>query len=237
MRQFGDGAKSWHHYAEAWDAVSGARSIWVDGVRTYSDNIAAGSTWLDQQAFIVFGMACYADGWLQATHTGCAKDFRMHGAIDDVTFTPTQFTPTQTHGVGLSCDELSRCTCLWWQVAVWAGVLSDAQVVVAASGSLTNRITAGLEDNLVLFWNFNDPLTSPGEVANLGTAGTDYDLILGRLPKPTAYVMFEDKFSDMVGDAQDLFAPTITASTDPSGTRYSWLSNTIPACLLSQSAV
>jgi len=31
----------------------------------------------------------------------------------------------------------------------------------------------------VLFYNFNQPLVSPGEVTNLGTAGTDYNLVLG----------------------------------------------------------
>ena len=84
-----------------------------------------------------------------------------------------------------------------------------------ASASITNRLASGLEPNLVLFYNFNDPLTTAGEIANLGTAGADYDLVLGKLPKPAGSEVFGLRY-DNANTIVDLSSPTVTASTDPS---------------------
>ena len=67
----------------------------------------------------------------------------------------------------------------------FGGVLSDADVQARWNESLSNRLAEGLEPNLILFWNFND--AREGTALNLGTAGSDYDLLLGRLGRALEY--------------------------------------------------
>ena len=69
-------------------------------------------------------------------------------------------------------------------VAIFAGALTAAELAARWDQSLTDRAASGLEPDLVLFWNFNDPLAEPGYIRNIGTAGAGYDLRLGALPKP-----------------------------------------------------
>ena len=59
------------------------------------------------------------------------------------------------------------------------GVLNDTEVLERWDQSLTARAQAGLEPNLVLFYNFDRP--DLPEVPNLGSAGSEYDLLLGRV--------------------------------------------------------
>ena len=59
------------------------------------------------------------------------------------------------------------------------GVLNDTEVLERWDQSLTARVQAGLEPNLVLFYNFDRP--DLPEVPNLGSAGSEYDLLLGRV--------------------------------------------------------
>ena len=66
-------------------------------------------------------------------------------------------------------------------VAFFVGALSDAELAERWNSSLTQRLVDGLEPSLAIFYDFNDPLSSPGETANLGYAGADYDLVHGRL--------------------------------------------------------
>lgn len=49
--------------------------------------------------------------------------------------------------------------------------------------SLSVRLAANLEPTLALFFDFNDPPTTSdgGEIANLGTGGASYNLLLGRV--------------------------------------------------------
>ena len=65
--------------------------------------------------------------------------------------------------------------------AMWGGVLSASEISSRWDKSLTARVAAGLEPNLVFFYNFNDPISFPGEVVNVGTAGTAYNLVLGEV--------------------------------------------------------
>ena len=66
-------------------------------------------------------------------------------------------------------------------VAFFVGALSEADVAERWNSSLTQRLADGLEPSLAIFYDFNDPLTTPGETANLGYAGADFDLVHGRL--------------------------------------------------------
>ena len=67
--------------------------------------------------------------------------------------------------------------------AMYAGPLGGAEIAERWNRSLTNRQARGLEPDLILFYNFNN--CSNGVCPNLGSAGLEYDLMLGRL-KPGA---------------------------------------------------
>ena len=56
VKDLGDDAANWHHYAVSWDKTTGNRSHYVDGVQVNSDQAGAGADWLADGAFIVGGM-------------------------------------------------------------------------------------------------------------------------------------------------------------------------------------
>eukprot|EP00966_Prymnesium_polylepis_P125372 2899028-Prymnesium_polylepis.1 len=99
-------------------------------------------------------------------------------------------------------------------VAFFANALTAAQISERWDQSLTNRRAAGQEPDLILFYNFNDPLTTAGTVANLGTAGSDYDLVLGALPKAAGSSVFGTKFQSG-GSTYSITAPSIVPGTNP----------------------
>ena len=43
----------------------------------------------------------------------------------------------------------------------FAGALTPAEVAARWNASLTDRVAAGQEPNLLMLWNFNDPLAAP----------------------------------------------------------------------------
>eukprot|EP00966_Prymnesium_polylepis_P293143 6770865-Prymnesium_polylepis.1 len=67
----------------------------------------------------------------------------------------------------------------------FGGVLSDSDVKARWNVSLSDRIKRGVEPDLVLFWNFDS--AHLGRIPNVGTAGSDYDLVLGRLGRAPGY--------------------------------------------------
>ena len=66
-------------------------------------------------------------------------------------------------------------------VALFVGALSETEMGQRWNSSLTQRLADGLEPALAIFYDFNDPITTPGEIPNLGYAGSDFDLVFGQL--------------------------------------------------------
>ena len=64
-------------------------------------------------------------------------------------------------------------------LAFFAGALTDAEVKERWDQPLTSRVQAGVEPNLILFYDFDNP--SLANIPNLGTASNDYDLIRGHV--------------------------------------------------------
>ena len=62
-------------------------------------------------------------------------------------------------------------------LAFFAGALTDAEVKERWDQPLTSRVQINptLEPNLILFYDFDNP--SSASIPNLGTAGSDYDLV------------------------------------------------------------
>ena len=99
-------------------------------------------------------------------------------------------------------------------VAIFAEALTDAEIAARWNQSLTARLAASQEPNLVLFWNFNDPVSTAGEIPNVGLAGAAYNLKLGRLPKVPGAAVFETRHGYQ-GALYDFEAPRIVPSSDP----------------------
>jgi hypothetical protein len=68
-------------------------------------------------------------------------------------------------------------------MAFFGQTLTTAEVAERWNQSLTDRRLAGSEPNLIVFWNFDDPVSEAGFVPNLGSAGRDFDLRLGDVDK------------------------------------------------------
>lgn len=68
-------------------------------------------------------------------------------------------------------------------VAMWARALDEREVGEMWNTSISARVSAGRESDLILFYNFNNlSAATLGFVPNLGTGGSDFDLLLGELP-------------------------------------------------------
>ena len=131
--------------------------MYVDGQLVVDDAVdPLAKSWLDSKPFLVVGTNCYAEDYLDAAaYTSCNFEHQFNGAMDDV--------------------------------AIFAGALSPEEVRGRWNSSLSDRLAAGSEPNLVMFWDFDQlPSVDSGceVVPNLGSAGSDYDMVLGRLPKP-----------------------------------------------------
>lgn len=108
-----------------------------------------------------------------------------------------------------------------------AQALSAAEVAAKVSISLTDNLAT--EPDLVILYNFNDPVANAGFAKNLGTAGSDYDLFFGQLPKPVGFEYFGQHFSQ-AGTHLPLGKPTRVPSSDSSA----W---TVPKALDSSAPV
>ena len=150
-----DSGTTWHHYTQSFNRLTGDVNMYIDGVFLSTDT-KAGKTFMDQQPYMMLGMHCYETAYLLNDYTECNRDFQMSGRMDEV--------------------------------AVFAGVLSAADIAARFDQSLATRIRAGSEPDLIIFYDFEnvayDATYGVDIVPNLGTAGSGYDLMLGRLPKP-----------------------------------------------------
>lgn len=115
----------------------------------------------------------------------CNPQNYFDGALDDVGF----FAGCPTASASASHSRPYP----WLQPRV-AGVLNDTEVLERWDQPLTVRVAAGLEPNLVLFYNFDHPELA--DVPNLGTAGSGYDLLLGRVADTSA--QSDEKYYDTV---------------------------------------
>ena len=87
----GESASGWHHYAMTWNAADGDRRHYVDGVLIHSDTAvrsassgvhAAGINW--DYAYLILGMSCYPNQYMEKVLTSCNPQFRVDGEMDDV---------------------------------------------------------------------------------------------------------------------------------------------------------
>ena len=179
----------WHHYALSWDAASGARSHYVDGKLAGVPDIVSNDfyrDWLDHEPYLLLGLQC-TETISTTTYARCNHNAGFDGEMDDV--------------------------------AVFAGVLSAASIEERWNRSLTDRLVAGLEPSLVLLYNFNAPPAlgeaggRRGWVPNLGSAGVEYDLSLGALPKES---IFGKHFLPSGMSMVPFLPPHIVPSTDSS---------------------
>ena len=65
-------------------------------------------------------------------------------------------------------------------IGIYAAVLTQTEIQALATTSQADGATS--DPNLILFWDFNDG-PNGGVVPNKGSAGSNYDLLMGRLPK------------------------------------------------------
>jgi len=69
-------------------------------------------------------------------------------------------------------------------LGLYAKALTAAEVRAIATSSQADKQRGFAADpDLIIFWDFNDG-PNGGVVPNRGTAGSDYDLLMGQLPKP-----------------------------------------------------
>ena len=171
VRLLGDKAREWHQYAVSWNASVGVLHHYIDGQPVGTPfTRGAGSTFLEDDAFLTLGLQCMPTKY----------------------YAGAEYTSCQAPGKSMFDGDMD-------DVAIFAGTLSANDIRLRWNSSLTNRIASGLEPSLVLFWNFNHPLASPGWIHNLGTAGADYDLQVGSLPKQSCESVFGTSFTDPSG--------------------------------------
>ena len=106
-------------------------------------------------------------------------------------------------------------------VAFFVGALSRSELAERWNSSLTQRLVDGLEPSLAIFYDFNDPLSSPGEAANLGYAGADYDLVHGRLDMTetgTFYVLTDQTEVAIASPNVVPLAPIARKAAEPDST-------------------
>ena len=157
-------ASNWHHFAVSWNKTSGATTYYLDGQKSFTStsyDMLGNQTFLERTAFITLGRQCATTRWPEYNFPTCGST--KDGA---------------TNFVGELDD-----------VAVFGAVLDEAQIADRWNASLADRLGAGLEPHLVLFWDFEE--VRPNEtdaVANWGSAGADYDLLLGRYERALPYL-------------------------------------------------
>lgn len=78
-------------------------------------------------------------------------------------------------GLQPTCDPSAYFDGAIDDLAFFSGALTDAEVKERWDQPLTARVNAGQEPALVLFYDFDNP--SLTTIPNLGTAGSNYDLV------------------------------------------------------------
>ena len=167
----GMNATCWHHYATTWNQSTGAMHFYIDG-QEVNRNLrpvaygGEGKRFLDKRPVVFLGSRC----WLTSTNfyertgfAGCdtenERNINFHGEMDDV--------------------------------ALFAGVLTASEVATVRSQPIASSTLKP-----VLAWDFDaSGVTDPSDTAcsecpyapNVGTTGSEYDMLLGRLPKDGIY--------------------------------------------------
>ena len=179
---------SWHHYAESWDRLSGNTVTYIDGVKVHSDTTAlrTDSFLTSDKTYLHIGMHCYPDVLLANAYTQCNQEFQLSGRLDDI--------------------------------AVWAGVQSEADIASKYATSLAARKRAGLEPDLIFLYDFEgvayDSTFGVNIAPNLGSAGSDYDLMLGKMAKPAGGEIFGLSFATGGVTQIAILPPTAVPSSD-----------------------
>ena len=161
--------QQWHHVAVSWNSADGAVRVWIDGSNgtevfapTFEVPHGVGKSLLGQQTLRVATLQPYSRLALLTVLPVVPCSLAL-GMGCKVGLRPT-CDPTYFDG---AIDDL----------AFFSGALTDAEVKERWDQPLTSRLQANptLEPNLVLFYDFDNP--SSASIPNLGTAGSDYDLV------------------------------------------------------------
>ena len=176
----GASATQWHHYAMSWRSSDGLLTSYIDGLPIGSQVLGAGLNFIQP-----------AGGETFLTLGGICKP-------------ATHFS---SEAIYTECNRDFAFNGEIDDIAVFSGKLNDSKITALWNQSISDHVQE--EPDLVLFWNFNDPL--PGSVRNLGTAGRDYDLILGHLPKQSCADVFSVSYRDYFagGRVHNLRAPVM----------------------------
>ena len=179
---------AWHHYAESWDRLTGATAMYIDGVQVHSgtkpDYTDAFLT--SHKTYLHVGMHCYPAAYMTNAYTECNPASQLSGRLDDI--------------------------------AVWAGALSGADIKVKLSKPLSAWRRDGLEPDLVFLYDFEgvayDDAYGVNIAPNLGSAGSDYDLMLGKMAKPAGGAIFGTAYDDGSGAQITILPPAAVPSSD-----------------------
>lgn len=172
----------WHHFAFRFDAHTGTTAQYVDGVQKASGRSVAGYSSI-----------------------GHWTSLRPSLNIGMMCFGPTNDgNPRQCYDSRVFNGQLD-------DFAFWVGALTDQEITERWNSSLTERVSLGLEPDLALLYNFNDPVATPGHVPNVGTAGNDYDLIMGAVDGTAAGRTYVSV--DSPGEVFSFAVPSFAAAT------------------------
>ena len=155
--------------------------MYIDGVQVHSGTKPdyTDSFLTSDKTYLHVGMHCYPAAYMTNAYTQCNPAFQLSGRLDDI--------------------------------AVWAGALSGADIKVNLSTSLSARRRDGLEPDLVFLYDFEgvayDGALGVNIAPNLGSAGSDYDLMLGKMAKPTGGAIFGTAYDDGSGAQITILPP------------------------------
>jgi hypothetical protein len=197
----GEGAFEWHHYTASIDLQTGQVVTYIDGemVATQTFGAARAVDFFAAAPTLQFGARC----------TSTSLMGQLGYATCDIT------ADGQTSFVG----EMDA-------VAIYNTVLSPSDVALRWNRSLAVRLRAGLEPHLAIYYDFEGVVEEAGGACpnnavcadvpvcpNLGSAGSSYDLLLGRLGLPG---VLGSAARFRTGEAVALRSPTIVPFV-PSG--------------------
>ena len=172
--------REWHHYAYTYDAASKTMAQFIDGAKVYEFS-ASSYAWIDTWA----SLEPLLNFGVSCHHHATAEP-----------------------GAPRFCNDLRFLNAQIDDFSLFVGALSEAELGERWNSSLTDRISRDLEPRLALLYDFNDPLSTPGEVVNLGGAGAAFNLQIGRIdPTPDG-----DRFLSSKGDVVHFLPPSFIAA-------------------------
>eukprot|EP00303_Exanthemachrysis_gayraliae_P015542 CAMPEP_0206028300 /NCGR_PEP_ID=MMETSP1464-20131121/44724_1 /ASSEMBLY_ACC=CAM_ASM_001124 /TAXON_ID=119497 /ORGANISM="Exanthemachrysis gayraliae, Strain RCC1523" /LENGTH=316 /DNA_ID=CAMNT_0053402353 /DNA_START=17 /DNA_END=964 /DNA_ORIENTATION=- len=191
--------ENWHHYTYAWNRTTGVRVIYVDGEPVAEDIFNSPSILQEDTYFVVGAHVSVGHVLDQADYASISNiQFFFMGQLDDI--------------------------------ALFGRALTGPEVKARWASSLAQRVREGLEPDLVLLYSFDHAGGPTAEESafgaplepNLGTAGSDYDLLYGRLPKDQPLLSRRYRLVGS-GEIVDLLPPERTPTpTARSLARFAW---------------